>query len=341
MTRQHGPDALDLHAVPPSVLAAASKPLRDQVGPQLVGHPGLRGGEVLVDLVGRGHAHDHDRHRRLREHEAQRRRPQGDVVTTADLLDLERPVEQRTGRGRVVVPGALGGPGQDAAVEHAGGQVRDPPLGALSEHRRGGLVQQRVPAGDQHAVEVAPLEEGRRRLHRVRAQRDRVDDPLIAQVDERAVGARHRFVDVVVGIVDVDDVDPIGTQTPEAAVDRLLHGVIAEVEPGLDLTVGTGVQQAADLRRDHDTVTSAAHGGTETALGLAQPVERRRVEERHPRVECPPRRLAGRRLVIAPEDRGQGGGAQPQPAHSEGRSPQDDLLHRPVRHTLPLGRRDK
>ena len=30
------------------------------------------------------------------------------------------------------------------------------------------------------------------------------------------------------------------------------HGVVAEVEPGIDRAVGTVVQQATDLRRDHD-----------------------------------------------------------------------------------------
>ena len=79
-----------------------------------------------------------------------------------------------------------------------------------------------------------------------------LDHPLVAEIDEGAVRSGHRFVDVVVGIVDVDDVDPIDAQPAEAALERPPHRVVAEVEPRLDLAVGTHVEQAADLGRDHD-----------------------------------------------------------------------------------------
>jgi hypothetical protein len=155
------------------------------------------------------------------------------------------------------------------------------------------------------------------------------------------VRSGDRLVDVVVGIVDVDDVDPVDPQALEAGVEGGADRVVREVESGLELAKPVRVQQAADLGRQHDPLARSTEGRAEPALGLAQPVEGRRVEERHPSGDGAAGGGHGGRLGVAPERRGQRRGAQAEAARPQPRSPQDDLIHGLVRHTLPLGRRDK
>ena len=81
----------------------------------------------------------------------------------------------------------------------------------------------------------------------------------------------QRLVEVIVGIVDVDDVDPINVQPVEAALERPPHGVVAEVELRRHLAVRAYLEQAADLGGDHHSLPPAPQGGAEADLGFTSP----------------------------------------------------------------------
>ena len=68
------------------------------------------------------------------------------------------------------------------------------------------LVEQRVAAREQEAVEVRLARKPRQHLRLVHARPDGADDTVGAQLVERAIGAVQRVLEMVVGVVDVEDV---------------------------------------------------------------------------------------------------------------------------------------
>ena len=272
-------------------------------------------------------------------------------MAAAHRFDGPGPLQALGRDGAVVVPGALGGAGQHPAVEHPGGQVGHPPVGAGRDQPGGGLIEQGVAPGHQHAVEVAPLQEGGGGGHRVGAHRDGVDHLLAPHVGQGPVGSLQRLVQVVVGVMHVDDADPVGAQPLEARLHRAPGRVVAEVEDGLHRPVRPRLQPPPGLGGDHHPAVArrrarlvapanrrgrvragavggrsrrAQAGGTsgrspqagaEAALGLAQSVEGGGVEEADAALVGPANRGHRRRLVVAPEDRGQRGRPQRQAAH--------------------------
>ena len=139
-------------------------------------------------------------------------RRQGNAVAGAHALDLAHFVEHvRRGRGVVVGRACDRSGGEDARVEHAAEHDAD----VLSDRERQhlgerGLLEQRVAPGNQHAVEIAVLQEAHRVFGIVGANADTFDDALAAQFLERFVGAFHGFA-VALGAFD-------GTMRPRIGV---------------------------------------------------------------------------------------------------------------------------
>ena len=69
------------------------------------------------------------------------------------------------------------------------------------------LVEQRVAAGEQEHVDVGLADEPGEHRRLVHPGADRAHDALVAQPGERRVGAVDRRLPVIVGVVDVGDVD--------------------------------------------------------------------------------------------------------------------------------------
>jgi len=112
---------------------------------------------------------------------------------------------------------------------------RDGPAGT-GPHRQqvgqGRLVEQRVPAGDQDDVEVGLAGKPGEHVRLVHRHPDGSDRALGPEPLEGRKGARQRLMVVMVGIVDEDDVDPLESEPPEAALHRPHDAVEAEVVSG-------------------------------------------------------------------------------------------------------------
>ncbi len=235
------------------------------------------------------------------------------------------------GRGRgVVVGAAVVRAGQDPAVEHAGRQHgHAAPLAHREQVRRGGLVEQRVAARDQHAVQVAALRQPGQRGRGVHAGPDGPDHALVAERRQRRVGLVRRLLHEVVGVVDEHDVHPVEAEPFQALLQAAPHAVPAVVaDPGqrryaveplvpLDLP-GRGHQQPADLGA-HGELGPGLPGQErpEPPLGGADAVMRRGVEgpdaRRPGRGQRPGRRLFADRG----EEPGDGRGAEHERAGEE------------------------
>ena len=218
---------------------------------------------------------------------------------------------QQAGRGRGVVVGrAVAGPGQDAAVEHAARQHRDAaPAAQREQHLGGRLIEQRVPAGHQHAVQVAPLDQPgqraaasscRRRRRRPRPGRGvrpargtprpppasmKSSGSWMSTMSTRSSPSRPRLSSRL-------RAHPVPAVVADPGQRRYV------VEPLLALDVpGGGHQPPADLGAHGELVPGAP--GQELAdppLGHAHTVVRRGVEGPDPRVPGRGQRR-GRRLV--------------------------------------------
>ncbi len=111
------------------------------------------------------------------------------AVARAYGLGSSRSVQHGRGGRGIVVPGPVGGVREDAAVEDACGQKGHVACRATVDQSGGRLVEQCVPAGDQHAVDVAALQEGLGSGHRVGTDRHGVDHALAAQFRQSPVRA--------------------------------------------------------------------------------------------------------------------------------------------------------
>ncbi len=140
-------------------------------------------------------------------------------------------LDHRGWGGRVVERGAGPRVGEHAAVHHAAGHHRDAPFDARrQEVGERLLVEQRVAVGEQDHVDVGLADEARQHRRLVHPRPDRADDARLAQPVERRVGALDRRLPVIVGVVDVGDVDPVEPQALEALLDRAPDAVRAVVE---------------------------------------------------------------------------------------------------------------
>jgi hypothetical protein len=107
--------------------------------------------------------------------------------------------------------------GQDPAVVGPAGHDADAMLDAVGQELgQRGLVEQRISAGEQKAVEVAGAGELELHLPLVHAGPDRLDAARLLKLHQDGRGFGHRLLVVAVGIVNEQDVDPV---QPEAFQD--------------------------------------------------------------------------------------------------------------------------
>ena len=161
----------------------------------------------------------------------------------------------------------------------------------------------------------------------VHAHPDRADHPLGAPAFERGVGRTQRLLDVVVGVVQVHDVDVIEAQPFEAGGERPADAVGAEVEHDVGrldaeehvgVGVGARLEQATDLRRDHERGTiDRAEDPTESALRLAEAVVRRGVDVADPGTQRGEHHLRGVVLIDRLEQSAERRAAQPERTDSD------------------------
>ena len=81
------------------------------------------------------------------------------------------------------------------------------------------LVEEREATGNHHAVQIGVAKEEARRLDDVRADRHGPHGAFAAEPVERRVRAVDRLREVIVRVVDVDDVDPVETESLEARLE--------------------------------------------------------------------------------------------------------------------------
>ncbi len=199
-------------------------------------------------------------------------------------------------------------------------------------------IEQREAAGDQHRVEIGVAQEEPRRLDDVRAERDGADDTVGPELRERRICAVDRLRQVILGIVDVDDVDPVETETLHARFQLAQRRIPAEVEHrvGAILRLWRRDERAAGLGRDdHVVTTDRRQRPAEAGLGFPEPVQRRRVEQPDASFDGSRGSRDGVGLVVAPEDRCQRRGPEPEAGDRETGSSQRDpfelLVHRVLR----------
>ena len=176
---------------------------------------------------------DHDGgHRGVAQRELHGRIGKRHPVTRADLGHragagdhvIGRPpvVEHRVGRHdrETEQPGVVDGRG-----DH-----RDTPR----ERQRQQLVRrraidQRVATRHHHDVDVAAAHELGEHRGLVHARADRTDHPLLAELDEGVDAFRRGLLPVLVGVVQVDDLEIVEAEPREALIDRTQDAVAAEV----------------------------------------------------------------------------------------------------------------
>ena len=144
------------------------------------------------------------------EDELQCRRGQGNAVAIAHRTDAADSLDDRTGRRGIVQVCAGARVREDAAAVDPGRQHRHPSLCTRGEEpvcRRD--AEKGIAAGDQHAVELRPLDEPSEHLCVVHGDADCTDHALFAELLERRIGLGERQLGVLVGIVDQRDVNAV------------------------------------------------------------------------------------------------------------------------------------
>ena len=227
------------------------------------------------------------------------------AVALAYRLDLLRLVDECRGGGDIVVRGAcLHVARQDAGIVGTAQNHRDMALGALGqEFLKRALLQQRVAPSQQHAVEVARLDEASARVCLVDAHADGADDAGAAQLVERAIAPVHHRLEALlehgavlggpeIDVMDQGDVDLLQPEPQVRVLQRAHDTIVGIVEDrcearqavltkvGRRLLAGLhGVHDAADLGRQHVAVARLfPQRRTHAQLAAAVAVVRRGVE---------------------------------------------------------------
>ena len=184
-----------------------------------------------------------------------------------------------------------------------------PRLPLAFQERQRGLLQQRIAAGQQHAVEV--LHE---RLHHVPVVdpgADRADQALLAPAGHQRQGFAQHLLGEPLRLVQMQDVDAFDAEAAQTALEAALHPGGAEV---VVEAAGHAAGQDAHLGIEHVTVARhAAQRDAEALLGEPVAVQRRGIEEAH----------AARQGVLDSRHRprfrnlSMQSGAQPDPRHPQ------------------------
>ena len=241
------------------------------------------------------------------ERKLQRRGLQRHGEFRAQRFEQAHAFEHRGGRGGVVVVGLRAGAGtggENSRIERPAADDRHISFDAQRQQlRERRLLEQRVTAGKQQAIELAVREQLDANLPLVHADADGAHGAGIAQLAHRAISAAQEFRDTrgvrltVCHAADVmaqQDVHARHTQALEALGVRTHDRVVAIVEhrrerarreialaSDVRILRAGGHEPAADLGRDHRRRLRAAQRAAEAQLAQAESVERRGVEVAH------------------------------------------------------------
>ena len=188
--------------------------------------------------------------------------------------------------GLVAVERPVDGVGEDPAAERAADHHGD--VAALAEREEtpgGALVEERVAVRGEDEIGIGPLDEPFERLRRVHAEADRPHDALVAPLREQRERLLDSGLEMVVGIVHVDDVDRGELEALQALLERSCDGVAAEVEGRaarrradehlVRRPLGGRLDELPHLRRDRER-TALASGERLAGAALRLPVSVRR-----------------------------------------------------------------
>src|SRR5260370_14805859 len=233
------------------------------------------------------------------------------------------PLQDRGGHRTVVVVGGGTGVGQEAAVESASDDDRDPLF--KTERKQLGeadLVQQRLAAGEQETIQIRTPSQAGKHLRLVHSGTEGADQLLAAKLVEGPISPAQRLIEKVVGVVDVEDVHPLQSQAFETRLERAHDPVVREVENWIEgrrakpalvwLRRSALLEEPADLRRECQlTARPVAQEDAAAAARQAKTIKRCCVEQtqtRIPRLDGDCMRVAVLNRPVHPT---QGGGAEP------------------------------
>ena len=288
-----------------------TNPARLQLAPEFFGNHDLAARQAAVGLPAIACTHHRRDHRGMTQRELDGDIGERHAVSVADRGDLACSGDEFRRSGTVLEVRVVRDLGlrQQPGVVHARGDHADPALQRQGKQVvKGGLIEQAVAARHHHDVDVASADELRQHRGLVHAGADRPDHPLLAQLDQRIDARRGGLVPVIVGIVEVDDVDVVDTQPLQARVERAQDPVPAEVPlpPGRGRNdeavvvefvgaIGGRHEQPAHFGRDHVVVARILRERTAQArLGEPESVVRRGIEVAHSSGPCRSGRIVRR-----------------------------------------------
>ena len=188
------------------------EPCPGELFEQLLGNREPEVGSVLVSLLCASSTDDSRRHGRMGEYELQCRRGQGNAVAIANRTDAVYLLDDRTWCRDVVQVCSRARVGEDAAAVDPGRQHRHPPLLTRGEEpvcRRD--VEEGIAAGDQHAVELRPLDEPSEHVGVVHGDADCANHAIVAELLKGRIRLGERQLGVLVRIVDQRDINVVAT----------------------------------------------------------------------------------------------------------------------------------
>ena len=273
--------------------------------------------DQAVDALGLRDADDRRDDPRVAGRELDRGGGERDVVAGAGGVQRLDPREDLRARLAVaVVALRLRRAREHAAAERRRVERGDAELLRLVEQRLGGLVDQREAVVREHDVEGAGADVLPQQVDRPAGDAEVGDHALLLerlQGLERPVGRHALLEGDVLGVVEVDEPEPVEPEPLQALLDRAADAVAGEV---------VGLHVAIDLRLEHEAVGDAAaflQHDADAALGVAVVVAR--VEEVDRAVHGP---LHGRHRVRLRHVAGVGQGrvAERRGADAQRRDPQ-------------------
>src|SRR5690606_33144208 len=208
--------------------------------------------QVRFDLLNLIRADNQRRDSRVCSDELHSGSVQGDVVALADGFEATCLFPDLWWRKLILVGGGFGVAScQNAAVVDAARKDAYPFFLEQLESIQRGLLQQCVAPGQQEAVEISIAGEISQHLPLVHARADSLNHALTAQLSQGGEGFVERLVIMIVGVMDVQDVDAVNFESVEAVLDALHHLVAGEVKS----KAAFAIRQPPDFGCQHITVT--------------------------------------------------------------------------------------
>ena len=182
----------------------------------------------------------------MAQRELQRGRLERYAVAFTYPGEVPHPGEHVVRHDLVLVTGLRRGLSEHASVEDAAEDHADAaPCTLRQQFLRATLIEERVAACEQDAVDASVPGEPRQHSGLVHAHADGTDHAVTAQTLQRPVRTVHRLRVVIVRVVNENDVESLQAEPAEAFLDAAHDRVVGEIElgvegepPGFDLLPG-------------------------------------------------------------------------------------------------------